>query len=58
MKIKICHVALTEHDKLCDWYHYQCMGHISVVTTVESCYSVKIGALRPHQKFIIINFVQ
>ena len=31
---------------LSDWYHYQCMGHISVVTTAESCYSVKIGAPR------------
>ena len=25
------------------------MGHISVVTTAESCYSVKIGAPRPQQ---------
>jgi len=24
---------------LSDWYHYQCMGHISVVTTAKSCYS-------------------
>ena len=28
---------------LSDWYHYQCMGHTSVVTTAESCYSVKTG---------------